>query len=110
MWDCHIGCLVKLPFGVTKQRIKLGLEFTVAKMQSLWFWGSTSVVVGCWVAVLAEKGPEAKELGSCWNVLSEKIFQYTPVHPLLTSLEDAGWPSPEQQLCFGQICAAHFPV
>ena len=57
--------------------------------------------------MLAEKGAMAKELGSCWNVLSQKMSKYTPVHPLLAELDAEGWPSPEQQLC-GQICASHF--
>ena len=108
MWDCHIGLSGKSTVGVTKQRIKWDLSLPLPKKYNLSGAGVRhQLLLDAGLQVLAEKGPEAKDLGSCWNVLSEKMSKYTPVHPLLTSLDDGGWPSPEQQLC-GQICAAHF--
>ncbi len=108
MWSCHIGLSGKNPIGVSKKRIKWDLDLPLPKLYNLSGAGVRhQLLLDAGLQVLAEKGPLAKELGACWNVLSQKMSKYTPVHPLLTSLEDAGWPSPEQQLC-GQICASHF--
>ena len=49
----------------------------------------------------------AKNMGPCWKVLSKRLAQYEPIHPLLTATDEAGWPSEEQQLC-GQVCASYF--
>ena len=47
--------------------------------------------------------------GTCWEVVSKRLTQYTPVHPLLGPPDDASWPSAEQQLC-GQVCAAYYGI
>lgn len=47
--------------------------------------------------------------GVCWSVVSRRLTQYQPVHPLLAIPDDKSWPSAEQQLC-GQICAAYYGV
>lgn len=49
------------------------------------------------------------DAGVCWRVVSKRLSAYAPVHPLLGELDEAGWPSPQQQLC-GQICASRFKV
>jgi hypothetical protein len=49
------------------------------------------------------------DAGVCWRVVQDRVADYVPVHPLLPGWGEAGWPSPEQQLC-GQVCASWFRV
>ena len=108
MWSCHIGLSGKNPIGMRKKRIKWDLDLPLPKLYNLSGSGVRhQLLLDAGLQVLSEKGTAAKELGSCWNVLSQKLSKYAPVHPLLAELDAEGWPSPEQQLC-GQICASHF--
>lgn len=52
---------------------------------------------------------QGQDVGACWQVIRQTLSGYAPVHPLLTELDDEGWPSPEQQLC-GQICAGVYHI
>lgn len=52
---------------------------------------------------------EGTGLDECWDVVSKRLASYVPAHPLFEPLDEAGWPSDEQQLC-GQICAAAYKV
>ena len=92
MWACHIGLSGKNPVGVRKKRIKWDLDLPLPKLYNLSGSGVRHLLLmDAGLQVLSENGAAAKELGSCWNVLSQKLSKYTPVHPLLTELEAEGW-------------------
>ena len=53
--------------------------------------------------VIREEGTE----DPCWRAVDGMLGGYEPVHPLLESVDEGGWPSAEQQVC-GQTCAAAY--
>ena len=107
MWACHIGLSGKNPVGVRKKRIKWDLDLPLPKLYNLSGSGVRhQLLLDAGLQVLSEKGAAAKELGSCWNVLSKTLKVHTCTS-VASRVGGRGVLSPEQQLC-GQICAAHF--
>lgn len=108
LWKCHIGLAQKDKGGTNFVRTSWDLKLPIPVNYNLSGSGvKEQIVLDAGLRVLSEKGTQAKELGECWAVLSEKLARYKPVHPLITDLDSAGWPSEEQQLC-GQVCASYF--
>ena len=77
MWACHIGLSGKNPIGVRKS-VSNGIStYHYQNSIIIWIWGPSSASLDAGLQVLAEKGAMVKELGSCWNVLSQNVQIHT---------------------------------
>lgn len=107
LWQCHLA--LESPEEVVLGRRVGKWDITVpvpARYDINGAGAQTQLTLDATLRALDEGTVDA---GICWDVVSKRLSNYRPVHPLLADLEGDGWPSEEQQLC-GQVCAARFNV
>ncbi len=106
LWQCHLTLTGAIPSGVgravpTLWDLTLPVPATYSQSGGVQRQLQLDAALGAF-----EQGLDA---GICWEVVRKRLISYSPVHPLLASLDPEGWPSEEQQLC-GQVCATVFRV
>ncbi len=108
VWSCHLTLDdLEPPQTDPSIRLRWGLTLNVPRRYDI-SGGSAARSQLQVDAAIRTFNEEAGAGGVCWKVVYQMLENsYEPLHPLLADLNEASWPSEEQQLC-GQICAAVF--
>ncbi|MBT3218141.1 MAG: hypothetical protein HN348_03545 [Proteobacteria bacterium] len=106
LWDCHMMLDGLMEEPVRRLMGKWDIPVPIPKAYRTYGVGARSQIVLDSTLSAVRDGATA---GTCWEVVSKRLAAYAPVHPLVEELDEAGWPSAEQQLC-GQVCAVAYQI
>jgi hypothetical protein len=110
VWQCHMGMTGRYAAGAAPGESALGKwEVRLPLPSSYNVSGSGARSQLQLDSALIPMRDDGLSVGICWDVVSKRLTQYTPVHPLLTVPDGNSWPSAEQQLC-GQVCSAYYGI
>ena len=110
IWQCHMGLTGQYLPGAPPSSSTLGLWEVRIPLPSSYDVSGTGARAQLQLdSALLPMREGLLAAGTCWDVVSKRLTQYAPIHPLLEAPDDKSWPSAEQQLC-GQICASYYGI
>lgn len=107
LWQCHLALEGEYPHRVGA-RVSTLWDLTMPVPQNYNVNGAGIMTQLMFDAAMRRMG-DGLDGGVCWGLVRKRLSAYQPVHPLLGEVDDAGWPSVEQQVC-GQVCAVAYRV